>query len=62
MNNILEIKNLWVEVEGQTLLQDLNLTIPVAEVHALLGPNGCGKTTLLMTIMGYSDFRNRRDR
>jgi len=60
MSNILEIKNLWVEVERQTLLQDLNLTIPVGEVHALLGPNGCGKTTLLMTIMGYSQYEVRK--
>ncbi len=53
MTNILEIKGLCVEVDGRELLHDLNLTIPDGEVHALLGPNGCGKTTLVMTTMRY---------
>jgi Fe-S cluster assembly ATP-binding protein len=57
MNNILEIKDLCVEVERRPLLNRLNLTLPAGEVHALLGPNGCGKTTLLMTIMGYPQYK-----
>ena len=57
MTNILEVKGLCVEVDGQVLLHDLDLTIPEGEVHALLGPNGCGKTTLMMTIIGYPEYR-----
>jgi len=57
MTNILEIKGLCVEVDGQELLHDLDLTIPDGEVHALLGPNGSGKTTLMMTIIGYPEYR-----
>ncbi len=57
MINILEVKNLCVEVDGQILLHDLDLTIPDGEVHALLGPNGSGKTTLMMTIIGYPEYR-----
>lgn len=54
--NILEVKDLCVEVEGKELLRDVDLTIPDGEVHALLGPNGWGKSTLVMTIMGYPKY------
>ncbi len=57
MVNMLEIKGLYVDVDGQTLLHDINMAIPQGEIHALLGPNGSGKTTLMMTIMGFSAYR-----
>ena len=54
--NTLKIKDLCVQIEGQELIHNLNLTIPDGEVHVLLGPNGCGKTTLIMTIMGFPAY------
>jgi len=54
---MLEIKDLTVEVEGKEILRDLTLNIERGEVHVLFGPNGCGKTTLLMTILGLPNYK-----
>ncbi len=52
----LEIKNLHVDVEGKEILKGLTLTIQGNETHALMGPNGNGKSTLLAAIMGNPKF------
>ena len=46
MSNFLKIKNLSVNVEDKTIINDLNLDIKKGEVHAIMGPNGSGKSTL----------------
>ena len=48
----LEIRDLHVSVEDKEILKGVNLTIEENEVHALMGPNGNGKSTLLAAIMG----------
>jgi len=60
MTNLLEIRDLCVRVDRQEILCDVNLTIPDGEVHTLLGPNGSGKTSLLMAIMGFSTYEVTR--
>ncbi|MDD3027867.1 MAG: Fe-S cluster assembly ATPase SufC [Erysipelotrichaceae bacterium] len=53
---VLKIKNLHVEVEGKKILKGVNLEINPNEVHAIMGPNGNGKSTLLSTIMGNPKY------
>ncbi len=52
---MLEIKNIVVNIkeEKKQVIHDLSLTIKDGEVHAIMGPNGTGKSTLSKTIMGH---------
>jgi len=53
---MLIIEELQVEVGGRTILNNVNMEIPEGETHLLFGPNGSGKTSLMMTIMGFSGY------
>ena len=53
---MLEIINLHAEVEGQKILQGLNLKIDKGEVHSIMGPNGSGKSTLASILAGKEDY------
>jgi Fe-S cluster assembly ATP-binding protein len=52
----LEIKDLHVRVEEKEILKGVNLTINTNEIHAIMGPNGTGKSTLSAAIMGNPNF------
>jgi len=59
-NYELIIENLRVEIDGKTIIKKIDLQIPKGQTHILFGPNGCGKTTLLMTIMGFPAYKVTR--
>jgi len=56
MSASLEIKNLNVSIGNKQIIQDFSLTIPKGEVHAIMGPNGTGKSTLAKALAGHPDY------
>lgn len=53
---LLEIKDLHVEIDGKPILRGVNLSMDKGEIHAIMGPNGHGKSTLLAAIMGHPKY------
>lgn len=53
MNNIVTLKDIVVEFDGERILDKINLDIKDKEFVTLLGPSGCGKTTTLRIIGGF---------
>jgi Fe-S cluster assembly ATP-binding protein len=52
----LVIRNLHVSIDDKPILKGLDLTIRQGEVHAIMGPNGTGKSTLAYTLMGHPSY------
>lgn len=50
------IKNLHVGIEDNEILKGLNLTVNTGEIHAIMGPNGTGKSTLAYALMGHPNY------
>jgi len=50
--SILEVENLTVKLEGETILENLKFEVREGDVLIILGPNGAGKTVLLRTLLG----------
>ncbi|HFZ5601492.1 TPA: Fe-S cluster assembly ATPase SufC [Staphylococcus aureus] len=56
MASTLEIKDLHVSIEDKEILKGVNLTINTDEIHAIMGPNGTGKSTLSSAIIGRPSY------
>ncbi|MDQ3006810.1 MAG: Fe-S cluster assembly ATPase SufC [Chloroflexota bacterium] len=52
----LEIKNLHVNIDGKEILKGLDLIVEQGKIHAIMGPNGTGKSTLAYTLMGHPSY------
>lgn len=54
---MLKIQNLSVQIDDKKILNGLNLEIKEGEVHAIMGPNGTGKSTLSKVLMGSDEYQ-----
>ncbi len=53
---MLEIKDLYVKVQDKEIIKGLNLNLNSGQVHAIMGPNGTGKSTLAHTLTGRPNY------
>ncbi len=54
---MLRINNLHAEIDGQQILNGINLEVKAGEIHAIMGPNGSGKSTLAAVIAGREEYK-----
>ncbi len=58
-NNLLEIKELYVNAEDKEILKGINLNINKGEIHVIMGPNGSGKTTTANAILNNPMYKKQ---
>jgi Fe-S cluster assembly ATP-binding protein len=58
--NLIQIEDLHVEVDGREILKGLNLSLDKGQVHAIMGPNGSGKSTLAYVVTGRPGYEVTR--
>ncbi|MBO0412351.1 Fe-S cluster assembly ATPase SufC [Enterococcus hulanensis] len=54
--SVLEIKDLHVAIDDKEILKGVDLVMKTGEIHAIMGPNGTGKSTLSAAIMGNPNY------
>ncbi|MDT2596803.1 Fe-S cluster assembly ATPase SufC [Enterococcus dongliensis] len=54
--SVLEIKDLHVAIDDKEILKGVNLVMKTGEIHAIMGPNGTGKSTLSAAVMGNPNY------
>jgi len=59
-NNLLEIKDLYVNAGEKEILKGINLKINKGEVHVIMGPNGGGKTTTANAILNNPEYKKQK--
>lgn len=57
MKDLLDVKELTVAVEGKLVVEGVSLGVRGGEVHVLMGPNGSGKTSLVLALMGHPAYK-----
>ena len=60
MNTLLEIKDLYANVNEKEILKGLNLKINKGEIHVIMGPNGAGKSTLANVIFNNPEYKKEK--
>lgn len=54
--SVIEINDLHVSIDDKKILKGVDLTIKTGEIHAIMGPNGTGKSTLAAALMGHPAY------
>ena len=49
---MLDIKNLWLTIDGKEILKGIDLHLRPGDTYGLLGPNGAGKSTTILALLG----------
>ncbi|MFW5999782.1 MAG: ABC transporter ATP-binding protein [Halanaerobiaceae bacterium] len=62
MGNLLAIKNLGLQLEDTEILKKVSLEIKKGEIKAIIGPNGCGKSSLAYSVMGLKGYEPQEGR
>lgn len=60
MSKLLEVKDLHLKIEAAEILKGMEFSLDKGEVFALIGPNGCGKSTLAYTLMGINNYHPQK--